>query len=101
MRPACSKEGVEPMQIVLELQGKVREPHVQTVLIGVAACCVDIPKPWSDDEDFSVTTHQQQPLEVGDGGRHGDLMDHHQLPHHILVILLKYLLSSLVLNNCC
>ena len=76
-------------QNVLELQGKVWEPHVQTVLIGVAACCDDIPKPWSDNEDFFVTTHQQQPLEVRDGGCHSDLMDHHQLPNTL------YLLSSL------
>jgi hypothetical protein len=33
---------VKPVQFILELQGEVREPHVQAVLIGAAASRVNI-----------------------------------------------------------
>ncbi len=36
------KESVKPVQFILELQGEVREPHVQAVLIGAAASRVNI-----------------------------------------------------------
>jgi hypothetical protein len=63
---------------------------VSTVSGFSAAGVVDEAKERSDDEHFPVTADGQDPLEVGDGRRHGDLVGHNDLAHHVELVVREF-----------
>ncbi len=78
---------MKPSEIVQKPVVKVRNPAVDAVSRCRAAGAVRVPQAGGDDEDFAISAHGQQPLDVGDRRRHGNLLYHHELAYDMILFV--------------
>ncbi len=82
-------ELVEPDEVHVELQRRVRDEAVGAVRCLVTTGEVYKAEKRSDNKDPPVATDSKDPLHVCDRCRHGDLVGHDELTHHMVFVVFQ------------
>jgi hypothetical protein len=80
---------VESHKVEMKLESRVRNLPVSAVPGIVTAGEVDVAEERCYDKHLSVAAHCQDPLQVGDCCRHGYLVGHDELTHHVKFVVLQ------------
>ncbi len=78
----------EPDQVEEQLPSCIRYQPVSAVAGLSTAGGVDKAEERCNNEDLPIAADSQDPLEVGNGRRHGDLVGHDELAHHVELVVL-------------
>ncbi len=80
-------EAVKPAQVQEQLGGRVRGQLVGAVRQVSTAGVVDIAEERGDDEHLPPRADRQDPFQVGDGRRHGDLVCDDNFAHYVVLVV--------------
>jgi hypothetical protein len=82
-------ELVESHKVEMKLESRVRNLPVSAVPGIVTAGEVGVAEERCNDKHLPVAAHCQDPLQVGDCRRHGYLVGHDELAHHVKLVVLQ------------
>jgi len=80
---------VEADQVRVELHGRVRDEAVDAVCSLSTTCSIEVAEKRSNDVNSPLATDGQNPFQIGDRRRQGDLVGHDELAHHMVPVVVQ------------
>jgi len=80
-------EAVKPAQVQKQLGGRVRDQLVGAVRQVSTAGIVDVAEERGDDEHLPLPANRQDPFQVGDGRRQGNLVSDDDFTNHVVLVV--------------